>query len=455
MSFACRLRALGGTVLVGALLFGTAPVASADQVRDAQWPLKAFKSEEMAKISTGKGITVAVIDDGVNGSHPDLEGNVLPGKDFTSDGPADEESKNNHGTSMSGAIAGHGHGPGGSSGIKGLAPSAKILPLKWSDMNGGESADSDSYAEPLRYAVDHGAKIVNMSFGGPSITDEEKEAIAYAVKHDVLLVAAAGNEGDTSLGYPASAPGVLTVGAVGSDGKVWEKSNYGPQVLLTAPGVRIRSAGVTSPYGYGDGTSDAAAYVSGAAALIRAKFPKLSAGQVTNRLTKTALLPPGSGVAKVPDEHYGYGLIRPLRALKESIPAGPKNGPLTMPEGAPSSPETDVPADSNGSDGANTPGNGNQQAGSKDEGLSPVVIVSIAVGVLAVAALVIGLVVASKRKNDGNGPPPSAFPPPGAPGSFPPPGVTPGYPPQPNLYQQPPTSPGYYPPGPPTQPPGR
>ncbi|KPC66728.1 S8 family serine peptidase [Streptomyces chattanoogensis] len=452
MSFACKLRALGGTVLSGALLFGTASAASADQIRDDQWPLKSFNAEEIEKISTGQGVIVAVIDDGVNGSHPDLAGNVLPGKDFTAGGPANKESKNNHGTTMSGEIAGHGHGPGGSAGIKGLAPSAKILPIKWSNMDGSESAKDDSYAQPLRYAVDHGAKIVNMSFGVQSTSDEEKDAIAYAVKHDVLLVSASGNEGSTSLGYPASSPGVLTVGAVGSDGKVWKKSNYGPQVLLTAPGVHIRSTGATSPYGYGDGTSDSAAYVSGAAALIRAKFPHLSAGQVANRLTKTALIPSGSGVTKAPDEHYGYGFIRPLRALTEDIPAGPKNGPLRMPEGTSASP-TDTPATSSGSDGGDTPDEGNQQASSKDEGgLSTVAIVSIAGGVLAVAALVIGLVVASRRKNDRNGPPPGG---PGAPGAYMPPGATPGYPPQPNSYQQPPTYPGNYPPGPPAPPPGR
>ncbi|MGW2629606.1 S8 family serine peptidase [Streptomyces chattanoogensis] len=440
--------------LAGALLFGTAPVASADQIRDDQWPLKAFKSDEIAKISTGRGVTVAVIDNGVNGGHPDLSGNVLPGKDFTADGPANRESKNNHGTTMAGAIAGHGHGPGGSEGVKGLAPDAKILPLKMGDLDRGDlTAPEDSFAEPLRYAVDHGVKIANMSFGGPSISEDEKAAIAYAVKHDVLLVVSAGNEGSAVHSYPASAPGVLTVGAVGSDGKVWKKSNYGPQVLLTAPGVGIRSAGVTSPYGTGDGTSDSAAYVSGAAALIRAKFPHLSAGQVANRLTKTALIPSGSGVTKTPDDHYGYGVIRPLRALTEDIPAGPKNGPLKMPEGTSSSPSTDAPATSNGSNGGDTPDKGNQQAGSKDEGgLSTVAILSIAGGVLAVAALVIGLVVASKRRNGRNGPPPGG---PGAPGAYMPPGATPGYPPQPNSYQQPPTYPGNYPPGPPAPPPGR
>ncbi|MEU9114091.1 type VII secretion-associated serine protease mycosin [Streptomyces sp. NPDC048483] len=449
MSYVRRLRAWGGTAVAGALLLGTAPAASADQIRDDQWPLVAFKAEEVWKVSTGQGVIVAVIDSGVNGSHPDLKGNVLPGKDFTTGGPGDRESKSNHGTSMSGTIAGHGHGPAGSDGIKGLAPNAKILPLKYtnSDINGHHIGNA-SFAKALRYAVDHGAKVVNMSFGAPGIDEDEKAAIAYAVKHDVLLVAASGNDGNNSLGYPASAPGVLAVGSVERDGTVAKTSNYGPQVLLTAPGADIRSAGVTSPYGRGNGTSSATAHVSGTAALIRAKFPDLTAGQVANRLTKTALIPPGSGVSKVPDEHYGYGMVRPLRALTQDIPDGSKNGPLKTPEGAEkSSPSEAAQAPSNGGDNAPDKEQGEDQG--KDEGLSPLVIVGIAVGVLAVVALIIGLVVASKRKNGRSGPPY------GAPGGFAPPGAAQGYPPQPNHYQQPPGPPGNYPPGPPAPPPGR
>ena len=192
----------------------------------------------------------------------------------------------------------------------------------------------------------------------------------------------------------------------------------------------------------GNGTSDAAAYVSAAAALVRAKFPDLTAGQVANRLTKTALIPSGAGVTKTPDEHYGYGMIRPLRALTQDIPAGSKNGPLKVPEsaGPAASDAAQPPADAADSSDAGT-----------DQGLSPVVIAAIAAGILAVAALIVALVVVSRRKKDRGGPPP------GGPGGFGPPGAAPGYPPQPQPtpYPQPPAPPGYYPPGPPAQPPGR
>ncbi|WP_244308526.1 type VII secretion-associated serine protease mycosin, partial [Streptomyces monomycini] len=320
---------MSGAVVVGALLFGTASAASADQVRDDQWALDYLSANQAWSQSTGKGVTVAVIDNGVNGSHPDLTGNVLPGKNFSSGDPADHETRNNHGTGMASIIAGHGHGSGGSQGVKGLAPDAKILPIKTWDSDGNTL--SNSMAEPLRYAVDQGAKVVNMSFAGVgSLRDDEKQAVAYAASKDVLLVAGSGNNGSSYSYYPAAEPGVLAVGAVNQEGKVWDHSNYGPHLLLSAPGRNIRSAAASQPYQYTRGTSDATAFVSAAAALLRSKYPDLTAGQVANRLTKTAQFPSAaSGTA--PDAYYGYGVIRPYDALTKDIPAGPKNGPLKAP----------------------------------------------------------------------------------------------------------------------------
>ncbi|MDT0459913.1 S8 family serine peptidase [Streptomyces sp. DSM 41527] len=132
MNFTRTLRAVGGAMVVGALLFGTAPVASADQIKHDRWPLRSFEADNVWKVSTGKGVTVAVIDDPVDGSHPDLKGNVLPGRSLlfsergagTADSPYEERE---HGTAMASLIAGHGHGPGGSAGVKGLAPDAKAM----------------------------------------------------------------------------------------------------------------------------------------------------------------------------------------------------------------------------------------------------------------------------------------------------------------------------------------
>lgn len=344
------LRIAGSTAAAGALLFSTAPTASADQVRKDQWALQALDAEAVWKVATGKGVTVAVIDTGVDASHTDLKGNVLPGKDFV-DGDSDASPVGDkHGTAMAGIIAGHGHGTDGADGVKGLAPDAKILPLR------DDGAQTGGFASSIRYAVDHGASVINISQGGgtPTYGDVELPAIQYALQHNVVVVAGVGNEGKSgteAIGYPASYPGVVTVGAIKDTNEIWEKSNYGSSLLLAAPGDNIVSADTDSDgYGMGSGTSDATAYVSAACALLREKFPDLTVGQIVNRLTKTAGLPASAKGLKLPDEKYGYGYIRPLAALEQNIPAGSKNGPLTMPESDSTAAPTDSTAPSSASD---------------------------------------------------------------------------------------------------------
>ena len=352
MGLTRTLRIAGSTAAVGALLFSTATTASADQVRSDQWPLQALDAEAVWKLATGKGVTVAVIDDGVDASHRDLKGNVLPGKDFIDgDSDASPAAGDSHGTAMAGVIAGHGHGVNGSDGVKGLAPDAKILPLR---DNGGQS---DGFASSIRYAVDHGASVINISQGGslPTAGGEEQQAIRYALEHNVVVVAGSGNEGKSgteAVSYPASYPGVVDVGAVKDSNEIWEKSNSGANLLLTAPGYRVVSAGTDSDgYRMGTGTSDSAAYVSAACALLREKFPDLTAGQIVNRLTKTAGLPASAKGLKLPDEKYGYGYIQPLAALRQNIPAGSKNGPLTVPaSNATATPEDGAAASSTSDD---------------------------------------------------------------------------------------------------------
>ncbi|KOT66145.1 peptidase M8 [Streptomyces rimosus subsp. rimosus] len=435
------LRAVSGAVLAGALVIGTAPAASADYIRDGQWALDAFGAKDVWKQSTGKNVTVAVVDTGVDGNHPDLQGSVLPGKSFASGGgAADQESGDGHGTGMASLIAGHGHGPNHADGIRGLAPDAKILPIKTKDSEGGVSSEN-GFAEPLRYAVDHGAKVVNMSFGGVSFDQKEKEAISYALEKDVLIVAGTGNDGVGTPMYPAAAPGVLAVGAVAKDGQVWRKSNYGPHTRLLAPGEGIYSAGLGAKYRQADGTSDATAYVSAAAALVRSKFPHLTAGQVANRLTKTAITPDGKSGISTPSPKYGYGTIRPYRALTENIPAGSKYGPLKAPE-------VQDPA-SAGHGGAAAGEAGEQKAsGSGGIGIPPIVIIGLVL-VVIVMLLVVVIVVVRRKKNNGG-------PPSGGPGGYGGPGGSVGYPPhQPGPYQQQPNPYGSYPSAPPAQPPGQ
>jgi type VII secretion-associated serine protease mycosin len=332
------MRALSATALTGVLILAAAPAASADQTRRDQWALDALQAESVWNISRGEGVTVAVIDSGVNSEHVDLENNVLKGKDFI-DGdddasPESTEVQPSHGTGMASVIAGHGHGPGAAAGVMGLAPEAKILPIRV-NLEG-----NSGFADEIRYAVDNGASIINISMilqdsrykDGASA--EDLEAIAYAFDKDVLIVAGAGNDGKGGdLPFPANTPGVVAVGGVDKTGRFWEGSNYGPEVLLTAPATRIVSAGWPgNKLRISDGTSDSTAYVSAAAALLRSKFPDLTAGQIANRLVKTAALPESAKGLTLPDEKYGYGAIRPLAALTEDIPIGSKYGPLKVPE---------------------------------------------------------------------------------------------------------------------------
>ncbi|NEB06189.1 S8 family serine peptidase [Streptomyces sp. SID13726] len=411
--------ALGATALTGALILATAPAASADQTRRDQWALDVLQAKSAWKVSTGKGVTVAVIDTGVNAEHQDLKGNVLKGKDFV-DGdsdaaPAESDSNlsTNHGTEMASLIAGHGHGAGAADGVMGLAPAAKILPIRW---GGG------SFANEIRYAVDNGASIISISVSTSQGFSEDRAAVDYALQHNVLIVTASGNEGKAGMiDFPGEFPGVLTVGGVDKSGDIWEGSNYGPQVLLTAPATDIVSAGWPgNKLRIGTGTSTSAAFTSAAAALIKAKLPELTPGQIANRLAKTAVLPASAKGLSLPDEKYGYGSIRPLAALTDDIPAGSKYGPLAAPG-------------SDGSSAAASTGTSDTDSASEKQKADQKQMLFFAVlGV--VALVVIGLIVLvvvklSRRNKNNNGGP-------GGPGVYPHSGQQP-FPPQQNPYQQP------------------
>lgn len=230
-----------------------------------------------------------------------------------------------------------------------------------------------------------------MSFAGGPLNQQEKEAVNYALRKDVLLVAGSGNDGSSRPLYPAAAPGVLAVGAVAKDGQMLGESNYGPHIRLIAPGENIYSAG-TPPKNYreGTGTSDSTAYVSAAAALVCSKYPDLTAGQVANRLARTAIAPDGRTGIRAPDPKYGYGVIRPYRALSEDIPAGSKSGPLTMPKDL----------ESAAGAGADAPGRETQRAGSEEKGgPSVIAVASIALGVVVALGIVIGVIVAQKKRH--------------------------------------------------------
>ncbi|MEV7076004.1 type VII secretion-associated serine protease mycosin [Streptomyces sp. NPDC093990] len=431
MGFGRTLRVAGSGVAVSAVLFASAPLAAADQVRDDQWALEALNAEAVWKISQGSGVVVAVIDTGVNANHIDLQGNVLKGKDFVDGGSAEPDPGQNHGTAMASIIAAHGHGV--NDGVIGLAPKAKILPIR-------DSVDV-KLSETIRYAVDNGASVVNVSSCFDSSDSEAvndvSNAVAYALKHDVLVVGAAGNEDDKGgKCYPAASPGALGVGAVKNDGLIWSGSNSGSFVALTAPGANIVSANaVGNGYHAASGTSDAAAYTSAAVALLRSKFPELTAGQIANRLVKTAALPDSEKGLALPDKSYGYGIIQPLAALQADMPAGSKYGPLTVPESL---------------KGKSAPSSLDTSGTEQDKADQKAVLIWAVIGVvgLAVLGLIVFLIVKASKRNRGNGGGP------GGPVAYPQYGQPPG-PPHQNPYQQQPSASQQNPYQQPTQPQGQ
>ncbi|WP_344168586.1 S8 family serine peptidase [Pilimelia columellifera] len=304
----------GGLICIGGL-----PGAAADTVRASQWHLRSLAIGTAHSLSQGDGVTVAVIDTGVDADHPDLVDAILAGKDFREPSGNDLEvrrdmDRRGHGTSMTGLIAGRGRG--GAGGVLGIAPKAKVLPVRhtWGGLDfKGETPTA------IRWAAGQGAKVISMSFGDHGGIGLEL-AIREARAADVLLVASAGNRPESrQVRFPARYDGVVAVGAVDRSGRRAGFSVTGPQLALTAPGVGITSTrprGTGGGYGTGSGTSDATAIVAGVAALVRARYPDLSAPEVVHRMTSTA---DDKGPAGR-DEEYGFGIVNPVRALTAEVP---------------------------------------------------------------------------------------------------------------------------------------
>ncbi|MEU5049841.1 type VII secretion-associated serine protease mycosin [Streptomyces sp. NPDC021096] len=285
-----------------------------------------MRAEEMWQTSTGAGVTVAVIDSGVDAELPDLRGQVLPGKDFSGVEGDEHSDYDGHGTGMAVLIAGTGKSNGGA-GSFGLAPGAKILPLRVVNTNAPatrELLSGTSMPSAIRYAADSQAKIINISMAGPG-SSREAEAVEYALSRGKLVFAGVGNEGNKGnpVEFPAGYPGVVGVSAVGQDIKATEESQRGPQVDLAAPGDNIvASCKGGSGLCRSHGTSDATALASASAALIWSVHPEWTANQVLRVLINTAG-GPKSGEKR--SDTIGYGVVRPRIALQNPGDPGPPN----------------------------------------------------------------------------------------------------------------------------------
>jgi type VII secretion-associated serine protease mycosin len=277
------------------------------------------------RAAKGKGVTVAVLDTGVDSNAPDLAGDVSTGPDYTAGAdPPGYQPPHEHGTYIASLIAGHGSGPGDTLGVMGVAPDAKILAVRviLDDGEPGLQAYNqnerfaDAIGNGIYYAVRHGATVINMSLGSAETTGNLRAAIAYAVSKGVVVVASAGNNG-TSSGYapyiyPASFTGVIAVAAVTSSGARAFFSEQNSSVLLSAPGVGVVGAGPGGEYIDAEGTSPSAALVSGVAALIRSRYPALSPALVEQALITSTAHRPSGGYST----GTGFGEVDAAAALR-------------------------------------------------------------------------------------------------------------------------------------------
>jgi subtilisin family serine protease len=325
-----------------AVLLVMPPQAAAqpDLIRSLQWQVKTMNLAEVHKKSAGAGITVAVVDSGVDGNHPDLTGQLVqgpPGSNFDGDG---------RGTGLAGIIAGHGHTSSSSAttvtptptpgtatvslaaqqndaGVLGIAPKAKILPVAFAP-GIGENGDPDKLASGIELAIHRGANIICVA-RGVSPSERLQFAIDVAVQRGVLVVSA-----DASA-WPASYPGVLTAIPADSSGNVATLAASGRMTGITVPGEKLITTNLASGYREADAPGAAAAVLSGAAAVLWSAYPNATAEQITQLLRNTATDSGATG----PDIRFGSGSLNLSRALDTGLP---KPGPTATPS-------TSAPAD--------------------------------------------------------------------------------------------------------------
>jgi subtilisin family serine protease len=321
-----RARWLAGIAVLGVVasvlassVFTVAP-ASADSIRDREYWLTSYGITKAWNTTKGAGVTVAVIDTGIDGSHPDLTGTVVGGTDVSGVGAANGQKPigddSQHGTMVASMLAGHGHGAG--DGVIGVAPEAKLLAVSVG-FGVGSSDSDDQIAKAVRWSVDNGADIINMSLTRNTLDwpTSWDDAFLYAMEHGVIVVAAAGNRGSgtTEVGAPATMPGVVVVAGVDRNGKAsFDASSQGITLTVAAPSEDLVGAAPGAGYYAWAGTSGATPLVAGVLALIKASHPGLSAGNIINRLTATAT-PAGDAIV------YGSGLMNAAAAVTASVAA--------------------------------------------------------------------------------------------------------------------------------------
>jgi membrane-anchored mycosin MYCP len=280
------------------------------------WAQQALRFSAVWNRTRGAGVTVAIVDSGVD-ANPQFGDRVIPGPDLvagTKRGIPPGADCVGHGTAVASIIAA---APVPGVSFTGVAPAARILSVK---ISGTDTFPTSVTPQGIMDAVDFGADVINLSLATPDDVPALRHAVEYALRHNVVVVAAAGNDlprGGTGPFYPAAYPGVLAVGAVGPGGVLAGFSDRHTPVGVTAPGVNVTTAYPgTFPAAYDpeqNGTSFAAAFVSGVVALVRSAHPGLNAAQVVARIEAAAHGAAGPGT--------GHGLVDPVRAVTAVLPA--------------------------------------------------------------------------------------------------------------------------------------
>ncbi|HEX7101333.1 MAG TPA: S8 family serine peptidase [Nitrolancea sp.] len=289
----------------------------------SNWDLSAIDAQRAWNLGDGTGVVVAVLDTGVSATHPDLAGRVLSGWNVltNSDNTADDAG---HGTYVAGLIGGH-DATGAASGV---APGVSILPVKILDSSG--TGSTASFVAGINYAVQAGARIINISASGTTDSPAMDDALANAEAHGVLVVASAGNDASEATLYPAATSTVLAVTATDAQNALAGFSSYGPSVDLAAPGVNITSswwsADKGNSYMTASGSSASAPLVAGAAAIVAELQPGVSAAKLREILTESAKDIAAPGI----DAQTGFGLVDAYAAARiAAAPADPAAASLS------------------------------------------------------------------------------------------------------------------------------
>lgn len=329
-----RVLSAFAAILAVALLSGAtiAPVApNPDPVRAAEYWLDEYGIRDAWATTRGAGVRIAIIDTGVARGPVEFEGAVVGGTDVSGIGSSDGRTPvgavdANHGSWVASLAAAR--GTGANTGMIGVAPEAQLLAVSVGFGSSAKVPFADQIAEAIRWSVDNGADVINLSLttNTPDWDESWDSAFLYAFDHDVVVVVAAGNRGSgtSRVGAPATIPGVLTVAGVDPQGKAsLEASTQGITIGVSAPSEDLVGVSADGRLVLWNGTSGAAPIVAGIAALVRAAHPDLDAANVINRIIRTAH--PAAAAKAVPDPLYGYGLVDAAAAVSATVPSVTEN----------------------------------------------------------------------------------------------------------------------------------